>query len=33
VFLASVHRNGSAIALQTQRSDDIYLADYEALFT
>jgi len=33
VFLTSVHRNGGASALQTRRSDDIHLADYEALFT
>ena len=33
VFLTSVHRNGSAIELQTQRSDDSHLADYEAPFT
>ena len=33
MFLTSVHRNGSATELQTQRSDDSHLADYEAPFT
>jgi len=33
VILTTGHRNCSASALQTQRSDDIQLADYEALFT
>jgi len=33
VFLTSVHRNGIAVALQTQLSVNIHLEDYEAPFT